>query len=113
VVVCVFCICCSISRNCTQGNLWKKWAATARRHATKKQSVAKTLQPLLGGYGAKSAVVMEVLQLMGVVDPVDLTTWDEAMVRQFVEHFVEVRFRIVLVLNKIDKKEAERHLPRL
>lgn len=93
-------------------NLWKRWDTVARRHAAKKQGVARTLQPLVGGYGAKMVVLHEVLQLMGVVDPVDLTTWDEAVVRSFVRHFVEVRFRMVLVLNKIDKKEAHKHLPK-
>lgn len=94
-------------------NLMKHWPAAARRHATKKQSVAKTLQALLGGYGAKTSIVQEVLATEGVQDPCDLTTWDEERVRQFTRDFIAARFRLVLVLNKIDKKDAERWLPKL
>lgn len=76
----------------------------------RKVSAAQTLQQQFGGYGARRAVIVEVLSRLDVHDPVDLTLWDDAQVRRLVKTFVEVRFPTVLVFNKIDKKESSRWL---
>ncbi len=95
------------------GNIWPRWGNVARRHAATKKPVAGTLQQQLGGYGARKPLTTQVCAKMGLVDPVDLSSWDEEQVRLFVRSFLEERFRIVLVLNKIDRKEAEKWVSKL
>ena len=94
-------------------NLYSRWASIARRHGLAKKKISVTLQAQLGGYGAKSHLVQEVIELMELKDPVDLTTWSEKDVRIFVSTFFDVRFKTVLVLNKIDKKESEKWIGKL
>jgi ribosome-binding ATPase YchF (GTP1/OBG family) len=95
------------------GNLWPRWGTVARRHGATKRPVVVTLQQQLGGYGARKALTAKVIAKMGLVDPVDLSAWDEEKVRAFVRAFLEERFRIVLVLNKIDRKESEKWISKL
>jgi ribosome-binding ATPase YchF (GTP1/OBG family) len=85
-------------------NIFPRWATISRRHSAAKKAVAVTLQQQLGGYGARKTLTSRVCGKLGLVDPVDLTLWDKDRVRHFVRAFLEERFRIVLVLNKIDRK---------
>lgn len=50
---------------------------------------------------------------MGLIDPVDLSLWTESDVKKFVSVFFSERFKTVLVLNKIDKKESEKWIGKL
>ena len=86
-------------------NLWGKWPATARRHTATKSSVVDTFQSKLSGYGANRDMIIRTIEVMEkagniVRDPCDLAAWNEDHVRQLVNAFLQVRFPMVLLLNK-------------
>jgi ribosome-binding ATPase YchF (GTP1/OBG family) len=84
-------------------NLAPSWPATARRHNMTKSSVAKTLQTCFSGYGSKEAIVVAVVDALGVKEPADLAQWDADYLHRMVDTFIAIRFPTVLVLNKADQ----------
>lgn len=72
------------------------------------QSPSLILQKKLSGYGTNLALVMRALTKLGYSADAELRLdlWDEDKVRRFVNIFVETRFPFVIVLNKIDHKDA-------
>lgn len=95
-------------------NLWTKWSSITRRHTATKATVAVTLQGQLSGYGAGPAVIAELCTKIGVKEPNDLATWDEARLHEVVAAFLEVRFPTVLLLNKADTgADSDRNIARI
>lgn len=88
----------------------------------------------MSGYGCTMAVVQRALDVLGVKEPSTLHEWDEVMrrrrfagvivviaafvdqagVHKFIDAFMDVRFPIVLVLNKADAGgETDRNIARI
>eukprot|EP01068_Selenidium_serpulae_P005316 Selendium_serpulae@DN3968_c0_g1_i2.p1 len=95
-------------------NLWKKWPNVARAHNAKNSTLVETLVSQLSGYGAKEALLEDVVYDLGVKDPVDLTSWQQPDVEKLVKTFVARRFPLILVLNKADQKgETDKNIVKI
>ena len=68
--------------------------------------IADTFQSQLSGYGTQPYQTKRVLEKLKIGDPVSLKEWDEEKVKKLVEVFLDERFPTILVLNKVDRKEA-------
>uniref|UniRef100_M4B8B2 OBG-type G domain-containing protein n=1 Tax=Hyaloperonospora arabidopsidis (strain Emoy2) TaxID=559515 RepID=M4B8B2_HYAAE len=95
-------------------NLWKRWTSIARRHQATKSSLQNTFVGQLSGYGATPSLVSKVLDRVGVKEPLDLMTWVEDDVHEFVRSFLDIRFPTVLVLNKADQgDDTDRNIEKI
>jgi ribosome-binding ATPase len=87
-------------------NVERKWHGVVRKHVGNgcgAAGVASSLCPVLGGYGAPAALIGDVVASLQFCASVPLERWDEAQRRLLLERFVDVRFPMVLALNKIDR----------
>eukprot|EP01112_Ceratiomyxa_fruticulosa_P001751 TRINITY_DN11911_c0_g1_i1.p1 TRINITY_DN11911_c0_g1~~TRINITY_DN11911_c0_g1_i1.p1 ORF type:complete len:429 (-),score=70.42 TRINITY_DN11911_c0_g1_i1:22-1308(-) len=94
-------------------NLWKKWSNIVRRHIATKSSAAQTLQLQFSGYGTRLVQVQETLDKLGIKEPSMMETWDEFFVKQVVWGFLDVRFPIILVLNKVDLGSSDPNIAKI
>lgn len=94
-------------------NLWKKWDRIVRRHVTTKSTGVKSLQLQLSGYGVHLPLVQTVFDKLGLREPVRLQEWDRQAVVQLVDVFLDIRFPIVLVLNKADCPSADANIAKI
>eukprot|EP01133_Synstelium_polycarpum_P011495 gene11495-13407_t len=94
-------------------NLWKRWSNIVRKQKTTKVQADNILHKKLSGYGTRLVLVKETMDLLGVKEPIDLETWDDQMVHQFVDCFLEIRFPIVLVLNKVDMSSSDQNINKI
>jgi ribosome-binding ATPase YchF (GTP1/OBG family) len=95
------------------GNLWPRWPGIARKHAAQKATAAASLGPQFTGYSCKPSIVVRVLEKLGIHDPVDLSLWGEDEVRRLCNAFVELRFPMIILLNKADHPDAAGNIQRI
>ncbi|GAX85197.1 hypothetical protein CEUSTIGMA_g12616.t1 [Chlamydomonas eustigma] len=92
-------------------NIRTKWPNVIRRPSH--------LPDLFSGYRASRALVYKVLERVGlsfeslIVEGASLDHWDEARVHQLVATFLQMRFPILLALNKADMSGAAHHIERV
>ncbi|QIW95460.1 hypothetical protein AMS68_000978 [Peltaster fructicola] len=93
------------------GNLKEKWGGIRRRHIAVKATAVETLSGQFSGYGASPVVVARTLDRLGFKTP--LQDWDDDMVEQVVNAFVDEKFPTVLALNKIDHEDAGKNVSKI
>ncbi|GAM28183.1 hypothetical protein SAMD00019534_113590, partial [Acytostelium subglobosum LB1] len=94
-------------------NLWKRWTNIVRKQKTTKSLAETILHKKLSGYGTRLRLVQESLAKMGAREPIELDTWDQETVHQLVDAFLEVRFPMVLVLNKVDVSTSDANINKI
>ena len=71
----------------------------------------ESLQAQFSGYGATAAVVARVLESLALKEP--LERWSDATVERVVNRFVDIKFPIVIALNKIDHPDADKNIAKI
>ncbi|EGG24944.1 hypothetical protein DFA_03189 [Cavenderia fasciculata] len=99
--------------NWIYNNLWKRWGNITRKQKATKSLAEIILHKKLSGYGTKLVVVKTTLDSMQVHEPIDLSSWDADAVHRFVDAFLDVRFPIILVLNKVDMSSSDQNITKI
>ncbi|EFA85445.1 Hypothetical 45.2 kDa GTP-binding protein [Heterostelium album PN500] len=94
-------------------NLWKRWSNIVRKQKTTKSLAETILHKKLSGYGTRLNIVRESLDRMGQKEPIALDSWDDSTVHLLVDTFMEVRFPMVLVLNKVDMSSSDNNINKI
>lgn len=92
-------------------NLYSRWLTIQRRHVATKSTIVDTLQAQMGGYGTSRVVMNQVLDKFNNKTP--LETWDQDVVKEFINVFLEIRFPTIIALNKIDLPESDKNIERI
>ncbi|KAF2722509.1 P-loop containing nucleoside triphosphate hydrolase protein [Polychaeton citri CBS 116435] len=93
------------------GNLMAKWGSVKRRHAAIKGNNVETLQSQFSGYGSTSAIIARVMDKLVIKQP--LNEWDDELVEQVVNTFVDEKFPTVIALNKIDHPDSDKNVSKI
>ncbi|VEU24138.1 DEKNAAC105449 [Brettanomyces naardenensis] len=94
-----------------EGNLKKRWGSIVRRHIGTKSSITETLRAQFGGYGASKEMVARAINSIKDLPPLD--KWDNEWITKVVKAFMEVKFPMVLALNKIDHPDADKNVSKI
>ena len=102
-------------------NLEKKWGSIVRRHINTNSSIVETLTNQLAGYSANMSMVQKTVDLLmhkqedeaesKYLPPLD--KWDEELILKCIECFMEIKFPMILALNKIDHPDANKNISKL
>lgn len=88
-------------------NVWAKWENIVKR--------PQKLVDMFTGYHANKATIYAALHSAGVTESElsKIKTWDDKVLHRIVDCFLNIRFPILLVLNKADKETATDIIARL
>lgn len=88
-------------------NVWAKWENIVKR--------PQKLVDMFTGYHANKATIYAALRNAGVTESElsKIKTWDDKVLHRIVDCFLNIRFPILLVLNKADKETATDIITRL
>ncbi|KAK8791103.1 hypothetical protein WA158_005734 [Blastocystis sp. Blastoise] len=89
-------------------NIMKKWSGMCRKYNMLKStehpmSIEQLLQLQLSGYGTSPSQSKEVVSRLGIREPVNIDEWTDEYIHKVVNVFIDVRFPLILVLNKADQ----------
>ncbi|XP_021348964.1 uncharacterized GTP-binding protein YGR210C-like isoform X2 [Mizuhopecten yessoensis] len=88
-------------------NVWSRWDSVIKRPSK--------LIDMFTGYHANRATIHTALHNAGIGDSElgGIAGWKESVLHQIVDHFLRLRFPMLLVLNKADKPESTAIIQRL
>ncbi|XP_033741210.1 uncharacterized GTP-binding protein YGR210C-like [Pecten maximus] len=88
-------------------NVWSRWDSITKRPSK--------LIDMFTGYHANRATIHSALHNAGIGDRElgAIAGWKESVLHQIVDHFLRLRFPMLLVLNKADKPEANTIIQRI
>lgn len=98
-------------------NLDKRWGSIVRRHINTNSSIVETLTNQFAGYSANMSMVQKTIDKLTAkqedkyLPPLD--KWDEDMILDCIECFMEIKFPMVLSLNKIDHPDSNKNISKL
>lgn len=91
-------------------NLKEKWGSIKRRHTSTKSSTVDTLQNQFSGYGANTEMVAKALSKVNLPP---LESWEDEHIQTAVKAFMDIKFPMVLALNKMDHPDADKNVSKI